>query len=162
MSNPDRVYLSGFIYNSDPSLCADEASSSGEEGLGGQESSSEADLGDNDDEFNLEDESEDGEQPKQAASSERDDDLSDELEKEDAQAFQSQEGDEAGSDLEDISERENRGEASTSGQEADKGLAAAFEEILAHPGPANVKNKAPILLVSCLSQKICSMVKVSD
>ena len=44
------------------------------------------------------------------------------------------------------------GKASTSeptGQQKgkDNGLAAAFSEILDHPGPANVKHKAPILLV---------------
>lgn len=34
-------------------------------------------------------------------------------------------------------------------QPADKSMAAAFAEILAHPGPANSKHKAPILLVWC-------------
>ena len=35
--------------------------------------------------------------------------------------------------------------------EVDDGMAAAFAEILAHPGPANLRNKAPILLVRSLS-----------
>ena len=47
---------------------------------------------------------------------------------------------------------QSQGEDGTAGQPveeqpAEKTMAAAFAEILAHPGPANSKHKAPILLV---------------
>lgn len=58
-----------------------------------------------------------------------------------------EDGEEAGTDI----ERDDGGRASTSGQDkaqqGDRDMAAAFAEILSHPGPVNLKNKAPILLV---------------
>ena len=129
---------------------------SADEAAGAHESDTDFTSGD-DDEYNLEDMSDEERRTPQAAREKgKLDSCTEQKEQKEEGGVplpSSQEHSEEDSDMENRGERK-AGEASTSGQGADLGLAAAFDEILAHPGPANVKHKAPILLVPIFDHHI--------
>ena len=127
-------------------FCAEITSASEDEKIDLQTRETDTEPGD--DEFNLQDES-DSEGPLQEADMlavEEEGKTEEEDTEEDCRQSIGTTNLEADSPIEEVS-REALGEASSSAQGADEGLAAAFDEILGHPGPANVKHKAPILLV---------------